>query len=291
MNMKNPVAILLGFCLVAMLFRALPVAYQQETREYDPWCDIDDSGLINMKDIYEVALRFGTAGDPTKNVNVTNWPDWPIPQKEYKFFSYKFGSQPLVYISDEDATVKSTTNMSFVTVKEYTIDATSNLSTGMGLTFACMFSTQGALHYMEISIVINDVRVHTATSLNTNLGEWLVLPPIGNFSLDTSKTSNIVQVQIRSLNGNQVSIKNDSYKLYLDYSKRILTPEDFNCPKLYLVSVRLESGATIIVNNDRTQVFMNPYSSARIIEFPKDFPITQVEFASGDPEILICAPI
>jgi hypothetical protein len=45
----------------------------QTTVQYDPWADINDDGKIDMKDIiYEIRL-FGTTGDPTKNVNVTNW--------------------------------------------------------------------------------------------------------------------------------------------------------------------------------------------------------------------------
>jgi hypothetical protein len=41
---------------------------------YDPWSDIDENGKVDMKDIGAVAVQFGTSGDPTKNVNVTNWP-------------------------------------------------------------------------------------------------------------------------------------------------------------------------------------------------------------------------
>jgi hypothetical protein len=42
--------------------------------EYDPWKDINDDGVIEMMDFYELGLAYGASGDPTKNVNVTNWP-------------------------------------------------------------------------------------------------------------------------------------------------------------------------------------------------------------------------
>jgi len=53
---------------------------------YNPWCDMDDDGDIDIYDVVEMADRYGTTGDPTKNVNVTNWPDpmnvdvanWPV---------------------------------------------------------------------------------------------------------------------------------------------------------------------------------------------------------------------
>jgi len=64
MNMKNPVSIILGFCLIALLFMSVPIAEQQETREYDPWCDINDNGVISMLDIWEVARLYGTSGTP-----------------------------------------------------------------------------------------------------------------------------------------------------------------------------------------------------------------------------------
>jgi len=46
----------------------------QTTFQYDPWADINDDGYIDGKDISYTSRLFGTTGDPTKNVNVTNWP-------------------------------------------------------------------------------------------------------------------------------------------------------------------------------------------------------------------------
>jgi hypothetical protein len=73
MKMKKDIvlAILASFCLAVTLFSLAPV---RSAQPYDPWSDIDDNGKIDMKDIGNVAARFMTAGDSTKNVTVTNWP-------------------------------------------------------------------------------------------------------------------------------------------------------------------------------------------------------------------------
>jgi hypothetical protein len=41
---------------------------------YDPWADLDADGDIDIYDIVQIAGSYGTAGDPGKNVSVTNWP-------------------------------------------------------------------------------------------------------------------------------------------------------------------------------------------------------------------------
>jgi hypothetical protein len=65
-------AILATFCLTATLFLIIPTNSQYQS--YDPWLDTNDDGRIDMLDLYYPALSYGTTGDPTKNVNVTNWP-------------------------------------------------------------------------------------------------------------------------------------------------------------------------------------------------------------------------
>lgn len=73
--MRNEVLIvLITFCLTATLFSIIPVG-SQGVREYDPWYDINDDGKIDLKDYFGVGLKYGTEGDSTKNVNVTNWPE------------------------------------------------------------------------------------------------------------------------------------------------------------------------------------------------------------------------
>ena len=66
------VAVLITFCLTATLFMVIPTRSQGGA--YDPWADIDDSGRIDMYDIGYTARLFASEGDPTKDVNVTNWP-------------------------------------------------------------------------------------------------------------------------------------------------------------------------------------------------------------------------
>jgi hypothetical protein len=41
---------------------------------YDPWLDYNEDGIIDLKDVYPMHQAYSTLGDPTKNVNVTNWP-------------------------------------------------------------------------------------------------------------------------------------------------------------------------------------------------------------------------
>lgn len=43
---------------------------------YDPWYDLDENGKIDIFDLVRLAGTYGTTGDPGKNVNVTNWPEW-----------------------------------------------------------------------------------------------------------------------------------------------------------------------------------------------------------------------
>jgi hypothetical protein len=61
---------------IALLLLASPVLVQVTTSQgmYDPWCDQDSDGDVDIYDIVPAAAAYGTTGDPTKNVNVTNWP-------------------------------------------------------------------------------------------------------------------------------------------------------------------------------------------------------------------------
>lgn len=68
------IAVLATFCLTATLFMIVPTTSSPDVREYDPWCDFDDDGDIDIRDVANVAVKFGAYGEPTKNVNVTNFP-------------------------------------------------------------------------------------------------------------------------------------------------------------------------------------------------------------------------
>lgn len=59
--------------LILLIVAFTPISSQQ-VGTYDPWADINDDGKIDIRDIAYSARLFGTTGDPTKNVNVTNWP-------------------------------------------------------------------------------------------------------------------------------------------------------------------------------------------------------------------------
>jgi hypothetical protein len=83
------IAVLCTFCLTFTLFPILPAGSNYKTSgvgEYDPWVDLTDDGYVNAKDAIVVGKAFGSSGDPTKSVSVTNWPsiynssilNWPL---------------------------------------------------------------------------------------------------------------------------------------------------------------------------------------------------------------------
>jgi hypothetical protein len=91
-NKKSLILIALAtFCLTLSLFMIKPTRSQTSTKQYDPWLDTNGDGTIDIYDAINVAGLFGTSGDPTKNVNITNWPgltnvnvtNWPSPNSEY----------------------------------------------------------------------------------------------------------------------------------------------------------------------------------------------------------------
>jgi len=53
---------------------------KQDLGVYDPWIDLNEDGNINLFDAVMLAGTTGTSGDPTKNVNVMNWPEDRAPQ-------------------------------------------------------------------------------------------------------------------------------------------------------------------------------------------------------------------
>ena len=56
------IVVLATFCLTATLFMILPTQSSPDNG-YDPWADLNDDGVINILDISNVALRFGTSGE------------------------------------------------------------------------------------------------------------------------------------------------------------------------------------------------------------------------------------
>jgi hypothetical protein len=41
---------------------------------YDPWVDVNGDGIINILDATAIGYAWLAQGDPTRNVNITNWP-------------------------------------------------------------------------------------------------------------------------------------------------------------------------------------------------------------------------
>ena len=108
------IAILATFCLTATLLIVLPTRSSPRAGEYDSWADINEDGKINMYDIGYTAQKFGAAGDPTKNVNVTNWPstqnvdvtDWPE-QQNVTVTNWPIAKQETVFYNVSQNTVGS----------------------------------------------------------------------------------------------------------------------------------------------------------------------------------------
>ena len=78
------IAILATFCLTATLFLAIPTRSQtghDPSSVYDPMMDLNHDGTIDIYDAIVFAGHFGTSGDPTVNVNVTN-PRFQVVEKD-----------------------------------------------------------------------------------------------------------------------------------------------------------------------------------------------------------------
>jgi len=61
--------------MIAMILLSSPFIVQlTSSATYDPWADLDGDGDIDIFDVVTMTGRYGTKGDATKNVNVTNWP-------------------------------------------------------------------------------------------------------------------------------------------------------------------------------------------------------------------------
>ena len=80
------IAVLATFCLTATLFLIIPTRSQPD--RYDSWLDVNGDGKIDIIDIFAEAKAFGSTGDPTKPVNVTNWPTQQ-PEPSYRVEFYK----------------------------------------------------------------------------------------------------------------------------------------------------------------------------------------------------------
>ena len=60
--------------LLISLFSISPFFVGITTSQYDPYADYDSDGDVDIFDIVATANAYGTTGNPTRNVTVTNWP-------------------------------------------------------------------------------------------------------------------------------------------------------------------------------------------------------------------------
>jgi len=82
---KYVITTLLALCLATISFIGITTIGNQEltnmtsygttsTSEYDPWIDLNGDGAIDSTDLGILGVAWGSTGDPTRNVNITNWP-------------------------------------------------------------------------------------------------------------------------------------------------------------------------------------------------------------------------
>jgi len=64
------ITVLVTFCLTATFFMTRA---SWSGGEWDPWVDIKEDGTVDIYDAITLANAYGTSGDTTKNVTVTNW--------------------------------------------------------------------------------------------------------------------------------------------------------------------------------------------------------------------------
>jgi hypothetical protein len=83
------------FCLTATLFMVrTTLSNSSALGEYDAWNDLNSDGAIDIFDAITLASVFGTSGDPTKNVNVMNW---PVTTQKTVFYQQTISTSSAVY--------------------------------------------------------------------------------------------------------------------------------------------------------------------------------------------------
>ena len=162
------IVILATFCLTFTLFAILPAGSNDSTLgtgEYDPWLDSNDDGKINILECIALANVFGSSGDPTRNVNVTNWPSqqpepsWKVISMEELNISLTYGNigtATNIYVGDYSRMFihMKITNASFISYHPTVIWLNQIIWTTS--TYAYMFSSE-LLSQSTLNLTITSV--------------------------------------------------------------------------------------------------------------------------------------
>ena len=91
MIMRISCSMLFNFAFATILLVS-PFVVGMTSSAWDSWLDTNDDGIIDITDIATIISNYGTMGDTTKSVNVTNW---PITVTEETTVFYSNSSLPL----------------------------------------------------------------------------------------------------------------------------------------------------------------------------------------------------
>jgi len=69
-------AVLLTFCLTTVLLTVAPTRSAPGVGEYDPWCDVNDDGIINIFDVVALTSRYAKTGTPTTKASIEYDSGW-----------------------------------------------------------------------------------------------------------------------------------------------------------------------------------------------------------------------
>jgi len=99
---RKQFALAVLFVVVLLAVAFAPLSGQQGGGAYDPWLDYNEDGAIDVSDLHPLGGSYGTTGDSTKNVNVTNWPQPESPLfAEYLYLRAQWHLNSFILV-DED---------------------------------------------------------------------------------------------------------------------------------------------------------------------------------------------
>jgi hypothetical protein len=132
-NKKDLIITMLAtFCLTATLFMVASTKSQSPLGTYDPRMDVNHDGAINILDAILLADHFGTSGDPTLNVSVTNWPTQHLSYYVYDSGWFTLGAYPNADSQTYSDLLVAGYRQFSVCVSFNTINVDINVRVGMG---------------------------------------------------------------------------------------------------------------------------------------------------------------